>query len=85
MSRAFPLRHALLTMLLVAACAAHARAAERTVDESLAAINRLPAAERLAALAEGAKKERELVWYSTMNRENSLELAQAFEKDYPYI
>jgi len=62
-----------------------ARPAERTVDESLAAINRLPAAERLAALVEGAKKERELVWYSTMNRENSLELAQAFEKDHPHI
>jgi len=62
-----------------------ALAAERTVEESLDAINRLPAAERAAALVEGAKRERELVWYSTMNRENSLELVQTFEKDHPYI
>src|SRR3982751_6010688 len=62
-----------------------ALAAEKSVEESLDAINRLPAAERAAALAEGAKKERELVWYSNMNRDNSLELAQAFAKDHPYI
>ncbi len=85
MSRSLPICRALVAMLFACACAARAFGAERSVDESLAAINRLPAAERLAALAEGAKKERELVWYSTMNRENSLELAQAFEKDHPYI
>jgi ABC-type Fe3+ transport system substrate-binding protein len=71
--------------LLVALLAATAFAAEKSVEDSLDAINRLPAAERAATLAEGAKKDRELVWYSTMNRDNSLELAQAFEKDHPYI
>ncbi|HEY1372684.1 MAG TPA: extracellular solute-binding protein [Candidatus Binatia bacterium] len=85
MSRSLLLNRILLAALLVAGCAVRALAAERSVDETLAAINRLPAAERLAALADGAKKERELVWYSTMNRENSLELAQTFEKDHPYI
>lgn len=59
--------------------------AEKSVEEHLDEINRLPAAERATALAEGAKKEGELVWYSTMNRENSLELSQAFEKDHPYM
>ena len=59
--------------------------AEKSVEEHLDEINRLPAADRATALAEGAKKEGELVWYSTMNRENSLELSQAFEKDHPYV
>ncbi len=84
MTSSLVLRNAFIAMILAVGCG-RALAAERSVDESLAAINRLPAAERLAALADGAKKERELVWYSTMNRENSLELAQAFEKDFPYI
>lgn len=65
--------------------AAGAPGAEKTVEELLDAVNRLPAAARAAALAEGAKKERELVWYSTMNRENSSELSAAFEKDHPYV
>jgi len=59
--------------------------AEKTVEELLDDLNRLPAAERATALADGAKKEGELVWYSTMNRENSVELSQAFEKDHPYV
>jgi iron(III) transport system substrate-binding protein len=59
--------------------------AEKSVEEHLDEINRLPAAERAKALTDGAKKEGELVWYSTMNRENSSELSQAFEKDHPYV
>ncbi len=59
--------------------------AEKSVEDSLDNINQLPPVERAKTLAEGAKKERELVWYSTMNRENSLELSQAFEKDHPYL
>ncbi len=59
--------------------------AEKSVEEHLDDINRLPSTERDKALADGAKKEGELVWYSTMKRENSLELSQAFEKDHPYV
>jgi hypothetical protein len=58
---------------------------ERTVEESLDAINRLPAAERAAALAEGAKKERELVWYSTMNAETRSSSRRRSRKTHPYI
>ena len=36
-------------------------------------------------MEDGAKKEREIVWYSTMNREDSLEIIRAFESDYPYL
>lgn len=64
--------------------AAHARA-QKTPEDLLEEINRLPASERQRRLEDGAKKEREVVWYSTMNREDSNELIRAFETDYPYL
>jgi hypothetical protein len=39
------------------------------VEGLLDKINRLPGTERQQKLVEGARKEGELVWYSTMNRE----------------
>jgi iron(III) transport system substrate-binding protein len=57
----------------------------QNVEELLDKINRLPASERQQRLIEGARKEGELVWYSTMNRENSQELITLFEKDHPYV
>src|SRR4051794_21195122 len=57
----------------------------QNVEEILDKINRLPASERQQRLVEGARKEAELVWYSTMNRENSQELVTLFEKDHPYV
>jgi iron(III) transport system substrate-binding protein len=57
----------------------------QSVEESLDKINRLPTAERQQKLSDGARKEGELVWYSTMNRENSQELIGLFEKDHPYV
>jgi iron(III) transport system substrate-binding protein len=74
-----------VSILVAALCSSRVLCAEKSVEEQLDEINRLPAAERATALSEGAKKERELVWYSTMNRENSAELSQAFEKDHPYV
>ena len=59
--------------------------AQKTPEEFLEDINRLPSAERQRRLEDGAKKEREVVWYSTMNREDSLEIIRAFESDYPYL
>jgi iron(III) transport system substrate-binding protein len=60
-------------------------AAAQSVEELLDKINRLPAAERQQKLTAGARKEGELVWYSTMNRENSQELINLFEKEHPYV
>ena len=57
----------------------------QSVEELLDKINRLPPNERQKRLIEGARKEGELVWYSTMNRENSQELVTLFEKDHPYV
>src|SRR6266540_576735 len=36
-------------------------------------------------LIEAAKKEREVVWYTTTNVETSRVLADVFQKKYPYI
>ena len=59
--------------------------AQKSPEELLDEINRLPASERQRKLEEGAKKEGELVWYSTMNSEDSLQLTRGFESQYPYI
>jgi iron(III) transport system substrate-binding protein len=60
-------------------------AGAQNVEELLDKINRLPAAERQQRLADGARKEGELIWYSTMNRENSQELINLFQKEHPYV
>jgi hypothetical protein len=57
----------LLAFLCLSLSANAARA--QNVEELLDKINRLPAGERQQKLAAGARKEGELVWYSTMNRE----------------
>ncbi len=56
-----------------------------SVEGLLDRINRLPGTERQQKLREGARKEGELVWYSTMNRENSQELINLFEQEHPFI
>jgi iron(III) transport system substrate-binding protein len=78
----FFLAVALLSSLVTSS---NAFTAEKSVEELLDDINRMPPAERAKALADGARKEGELVWYSTMNRENSSELSQIFEKDHPSV
>jgi iron(III) transport system substrate-binding protein len=57
----------------------------QSVEESLDKINRLAPPERHRRLIDGARKEGELVWYSTMNRENSQELIGLFQKEHPYV
>src|SRR5262249_4079731 len=59
--------------------------AQKTPEELLEDINRLPNAERQRRLEDGAKREREIVWDSTMNREDSLDIIRAFESEYPYL
>src|SRR5262245_30551167 len=56
-----------------------------TVEETLAAINKLPAQDRQRRLEEGAKKEGTLVIYSNHGVETTQEYAQAFGKKYPFI
>lgn len=56
-----------------------------TAEETLAKLNRLPAAERQAALVKEAKKEGAVIWYAPMNRDSLREFTAAFEADYPFI
>jgi iron(III) transport system substrate-binding protein len=56
-----------------------------TVEETLAKINRLPQAERHAALVKGAKNEKTIVWYAPMNREDLRQFTSGFEAEYPFL
>jgi len=56
-----------------------------TVEETLAAINKLPAKERQRRLEEGAKKEGNLVVYSNQGVDTIRGYADAFSKKYPAI
>ena len=61
-----------------------ARAAQNR-DATLAALIKLPAAERQARLVEGAKKESGLVWYSSTTAEDALALSKKFNEQHPTI
>jgi iron(III) transport system substrate-binding protein len=56
-----------------------------SVDETLAAINKLPARERQKRLEDGARKEGNLVLYSNQGIETIQELANGFSKKYPFV
>jgi iron(III) transport system substrate-binding protein len=54
-------------------------------ESALAALTKLPAAERQARLVEGAKKESGLVWYSSTTAEDALALTKKFHEQHPSI
>jgi iron(III) transport system substrate-binding protein len=56
-----------------------------TVEEVLAAVNKLPPKERQRRLEEGAKKEGNVVVYSNQGVETIEEYANGFGKKYPFI
>src|SRR5689334_22378791 len=56
-----------------------------TPEEMLAQINKLPPAERQAALVREAKSERSVVWYAPINREDLRQFTSAFEQQYPFL
>jgi iron(III) transport system substrate-binding protein len=56
-----------------------------TAEETLAKINRLPQAERHAALVKGTKTEKAIVWYAPMNREDLRQFSSGFEAEYPFL
>ncbi|MGZ9262917.1 MAG: ABC transporter substrate-binding protein, partial [Candidatus Binatia bacterium] len=57
----------------------------QTREATLAALGKLPAAERQARLVEGAKKENGLVWYSSTTAEDALALSKKFNEQHPTI
>ena len=56
-----------------------------TPEETLAKINRLPPAERQAALVQEARSEKTVVWYAPMNREDLRQFTSGFEAEYPFL
>jgi iron(III) transport system substrate-binding protein len=60
-------------------------AEKSNVEETLAAINKLPAKDRQRRLEEGAKKEGSLVVYSNHGLESIQEYSSAFQKKYPFV
>ena len=80
-----PRRFLAILLVLTATLSLTQYVRAQNVEELLDKINRLPTSERQQRLADGARKEGELVWYSTMNRENSQELINLFQKEHPYV
>src|SRR6476660_2676418 len=56
-----------------------------TPEETLTRINRLPAAEREAALIKEARNEKTVIWYAPMNREDLRQFTVGFEAEYPFL
>jgi iron(III) transport system substrate-binding protein len=56
-----------------------------TAEETLTSINRLPAAEREAALIKEARNEKTVIWYAPMNREDLRQFTAGFEAEYPFL
>jgi hypothetical protein len=57
----------------------------QTRQATLAAVMKLPPAERQARLVEGSKKESGLVWYSSTTAEDALALIKRFNEQHPSI
>lgn len=64
---------------------ANSLAMAATPEETLTSINRLPAAEREAALIKEARKEKTVIWYAPMNREDLRQFTAGFEAEYPFL
>ena len=69
----------LLLMSLPAIASAQSR------EAALAAVMKLPAAERQARLVEGVKKESGLIWYSSTTAEDARALIKKFNEQQPSI
>jgi len=80
------IRLCVVSFALVILCSiAFSRAEALTAEETLAKINRLPAAERQAALVKEAKNEKTVIWYAPMNREDLRQFTAGFETEYPFL
>jgi iron(III) transport system substrate-binding protein len=56
-----------------------------TVEDVAKTIRGLPPAQRKAALEDGARKEGEFVWYTSMGLADFPKILGAFEKSFPFI
>jgi iron(III) transport system substrate-binding protein len=77
------MRSLMIVALTALGVAAPVQAQNR--EAALAAVMKMPAAERAARLSEGAKKEGGLVWYSSTTAEDALALIKKFHEQHPSI
>ena len=56
-----------------------------TADEATKSLRNLTAPQRKSLLEEGARKEGEAVWYTSMSLTDFPKIVGAFEKSYPYV
>lgn len=56
-----------------------------TVDEVVKSLKNLPPGQRKKVLEEGARKEGEVIWYTSMSLTDFPKVAGAFEKSAPYV
>jgi len=75
----------LLVIGIVSLLSAGATVGAQNRESALAALTKLPAAERQVRLVEGAKKESGLVWYSSTTAEDALALTKKFHEQHPSI
>jgi iron(III) transport system substrate-binding protein len=54
-------------------------------EQTLQAIAKLQGAERETKVREGARKEGNLIWYSSTTADDSLALSQKFQEIYPFV
>jgi iron(III) transport system substrate-binding protein len=73
----------IIVCLVLASLPVPANAQSR--EAALAAVMKLPPAERQARLIEGSKKENGLVWYSSTTAEDALALIRKFNEQHPSI
>ena len=78
-------RLSLLILIVVVAVSAARPAGAQNRESILAALAKLPPAERQTRLVEGAKKEAGLVWYSSTTAEDALALIKKFHEQHPSI
>ena len=75
----------LRTFLFLVTCTYCAAVHATPSEDALAKINKLPPTERQAALVNGAKGEKGVVWYAPMNREDLRQFTTAFEAGLSYV
>src|SRR4051812_26155688 len=79
------LRRTALLVALAAWTVLSSNASAATFEEVVKAIRPLAAPERKAFLEQGARKERELVYYTSMGLTDYPKIVGAFEKAHPYV
>jgi iron(III) transport system substrate-binding protein len=80
-SRIISLLQISVWMLLLSAASSR----PATVEEIVRNIRNLPAAQRKTILEEGARKEAELIWYTSMGLTDFPKIVGAFERSVPYV